>query len=105
MDHDLSSPRRRPGQLRRLEEVPGPRTTAMQRATWAPQGGRLTTMRTSELVAWLDEYLDIAAFDDSSMNGLQVEGADEVNKVVVAVDASYNTFESAVTRGADMIIV
>ena len=43
-------------------------------------------MKTSELVAWLDEYLDIAAFDDASLNGLQVEGKDEVNKVVVAVD-------------------
>ena len=62
-------------------------------------------MKTSELVAWLDEYLDIAAFDDASLNGLQVEGKDEVNKVVVAVDASFNTFESAVTRDADMIIV
>lgn len=62
-------------------------------------------MRTSELVAWLDDYLDITAFADNSLNGLQVEGKDEVTKVVVAVDASYNTFESAVTRGADLIIV
>lgn len=62
-------------------------------------------MKRTELVAWLDEYLDIHAFDDSSLNGLQVEGMDEVTKVVVAVDASHNTFESAVARGADMIIV
>jgi len=62
-------------------------------------------MRTSELVAWLDDYLDIHAFADHSLNGLQVEGKDEVDKVVLAVDASYNTFESAIARGADMIIV
>jgi dinuclear metal center YbgI/SA1388 family protein len=62
-------------------------------------------MKTTELVAWLDDYLDISAFDDSSLNGLQVEGTDEVHKVVLAVDASFNTFESAVTRGADLIIV
>lgn len=62
-------------------------------------------MRRDELVAWLDDYLDVRSIPDKSLNGLQVEGKDDVLKVVVAVDASYNTFETAVSRGADMLIV
>lgn len=62
-------------------------------------------MQRDELVAWLDDYLDVRSIPDKSLNGLQVEGRDEVRKVVVAVDASYNTFEAAVARGADMVVV
>jgi len=62
-------------------------------------------MQRDELVAWLDDYLDVRSIPDKSLNGLQVEGKDEVRKVVVAVDASYNTFEMAASRGADMLVV
>ncbi len=62
-------------------------------------------MRRDELALWLDDYLDIDAFPDKSLNGLQVEGSDEVTKVVLAVDSSYNTFEMAVAKGGDMLIV
>jgi dinuclear metal center YbgI/SA1388 family protein len=56
------------------------------------------------LVKWLDTYLNIAAFEDKSLNGLQVEGSDTVNKVAFAVDASLRTFEQAADIGADMLI-
>ena len=62
-------------------------------------------MRRDELVAWLDDYLDVRGIPDKSLNGLQVEGRDEVTKVVAAVDASLNTFEMAVAKGADMLVV
>ncbi|HZX00098.1 MAG TPA: Nif3-like dinuclear metal center hexameric protein [Trueperaceae bacterium] len=62
-------------------------------------------MRRDELVSWLDDYLAVDSFPDKSLNGLQVEGKEEVQKVVVAVDASYNTFEMAVAKGGDMLIV
>lgn len=62
-------------------------------------------MRRDELVAWLDEFLEIGAFKDSSLNGLQVEGSDAVSKVAVAVDGNYNTIEQAVAVGAQMLIV
>lgn len=62
-------------------------------------------MRTSQLVAWLDEYLEIGAWRDASLNGLQVEGKDEVAKVVASVDASFNSLEAAVAKGADLIVV
>jgi len=62
-------------------------------------------MQRDELVRWLDDYLDLAAFsDDPSLNGLQVEGASEVHKVAVAVDCSLTTMEQAAEAGADMLI-
>lgn len=62
-------------------------------------------MELSRLVAWLDTYLEIAAFSDPSLNGLQVEGQSEVNKVAVAVDSSLTTFEQAAEVGADLLVV
>jgi dinuclear metal center YbgI/SA1388 family protein len=62
-------------------------------------------MKRTDLVRWLDDYLNIADYTDPSLNGLQVEGTDEVEKVAVAVDASLETFEKARELGADMLIV
>lgn len=62
-------------------------------------------MKRSALVRWLDGYLDIENYTDPSLNGLQVEGSDEVGQVAVAVDASLETFEKARDLGADMLIV
>jgi dinuclear metal center YbgI/SA1388 family protein len=62
-------------------------------------------MRRDTLVAYLDEYLAIRAFKDYSENGLQVEGADEVERLAFAVDASYATITGAVACGAQMLIV
>lgn len=62
-------------------------------------------MELSRLVTWLDTYLEIDAFTDPSLNGLQVEGQPEVNKVAVAVDSSLTTFEQAAEVGADLLVV
>ena len=62
-------------------------------------------MKRDELVTYLNDYLALADYSDISLNGLQVEGADEVNKVAFAVDSSYSTFEQAADTGADMLIV
>lgn len=62
-------------------------------------------MKRDTLVSWLDEYLNIHEYDDISLNGLQVEGRDEVEKVAVAVDSSLKTLELAADAGADMLIV
>lgn len=62
-------------------------------------------MLRTELVNWLNEYLKIDDYKDISLNGLQVEGAEEVQKVAVAVDSSQSTFEQAADMGADMLIV
>ena len=62
-------------------------------------------MKLHDLVAWLDSYLDTHSYNDISLNGLQVEGAAEVQKIAVAVDSSLNTFEQAADMGADILIV
>lgn len=62
-------------------------------------------MKRSELVSWLDAYLDIASYPDVSLNGLQFEGADDVTTIAVAVDSSLTTIEQAVGLGAQFLIV
>ncbi|HWG85542.1 MAG TPA: Nif3-like dinuclear metal center hexameric protein [Deinococcales bacterium] len=58
-----------------------------------------------ELVAWLDQYLNVPGTPDKSLNGLQVEGKDEVHRIAVAVDSSLATLEAAARAGADFLIV
>ena len=89
-----------------LRHVPGALLQTTSDGRNAFSGGTLAGMKRDELVAWLDQYLDIGAYRaDPSMNGLQVQGSDEVTKVAVAVDASLNTFQQATSAGADMLIV
>lgn len=61
-------------------------------------------MNRDDLVRWLDDLLAVDAYPDPSLNGLQVEGAGDVSKVAVAVDASFSTFERAIDAGAEMLI-
>ncbi|MFQ5864462.1 MAG: Nif3-like dinuclear metal center hexameric protein [bacterium] len=60
---------------------------------------------TSKLIAYLNQYLRISDIPDNSKNGLQVQGAYEIEKVAVAVDACMETFEAAATEKAQMLIV
>ncbi|ASJ15272.1 Nif3-like dinuclear metal center hexameric protein [Thermococcus radiotolerans] len=62
-------------------------------------------MNRDELVAFLDEYLNILAYPDKSSNGLQVEGKAEVERVAFAVDTTLRTIERAARGRADMLIV
>ena len=91
-------------QVSRADHSSGPET---------PRGGEereqalryAWAMNRDELVSWLDDYLQIDRYPDASLNGLQVEGAAEIGKVAVAVDASMLTFQRAAELGADMLIV
>nr|WP_084474240.1 Nif3-like dinuclear metal center hexameric protein [Deinococcus pimensis] len=56
------------------------------------------------LVRWLDEYLRTSAFRDKSLNGLQIEGREDIRRVAVAVDASLRTIEEAADSGADLLV-
>lgn len=58
-----------------------------------------------ELVRYLDRYLRIAEAKDYGENGLQVEGAAEVNALAFAVDASYAAISNAVAGQAQMLVV
>ncbi len=65
-------------------------------------------MRRSELIAYLDTYLELGAFEglDRSLNGLVVGGPDrEVDTIAFAVDACQSTFEKAIAVKADILIV
>ncbi|MAF80828.1 Nif3-like dinuclear metal center hexameric protein [bacterium] len=59
----------------------------------------------SELVSWLDSYLEIGAITDSSWNGLQVEGSTEVTKVALAVDAGHEVFVKVAASNSQLMIV
>ena len=58
-----------------------------------------------ELRAWLDKELDAARFRDYCPNGLQVEGREQVRRVVCGVTASLALIEAAVEREADALLV
>jgi len=62
-------------------------------------------MRLRDLVYYLDKYLRIDVFDDTSQNGLQVEGPEEVSVVTFAVDGCQEAFEAAVAANAQLLIV
>lgn len=53
----------------------------------------------------LDGWLKPATFTDSAENGLQVEGRDEVRRVVCGVSANRALIEEAIVAGADAIVV
>ncbi|HEV2074912.1 MAG TPA: Nif3-like dinuclear metal center hexameric protein [Thermoleophilaceae bacterium] len=57
-----------------------------------------------ELVAFLDDLLDVSAFQDYGPNGLQVPGAREVRTVVTGVSAQRELFERAEEEGAQMVL-
>ena len=58
-----------------------------------------------QLVAELDELLDVDSTADYCPNGLQVEGRSQINKIVTSVSASRELFSLAAERAADAIIV
>ncbi len=57
------------------------------------------------MVSFLDEYLRIKDFTDESLNGLQVEGREEVEVIATAVDASFRTFQRAKETGTHLLLV
>jgi putative NIF3 family GTP cyclohydrolase 1 type 2 len=63
------------------------------------------TLGREELRAWLDKELDAARFRDYCPNGLQVEGREQVRRVVCGVTASKALIEAAIERQADALLV
>ena len=58
-----------------------------------------------DIVGHLDATLEIDRFRDYAPNGLQVEGATEVDCVVTGVSASAELIGQAIERRADLIVV
>jgi dinuclear metal center YbgI/SA1388 family protein len=57
-----------------------------------------------EIVAALDELLEIDSFADYGPNGLQVPGAEDVSLVVTGVSAQRELFERAAEAGAQLVL-
>jgi dinuclear metal center YbgI/SA1388 family protein len=62
-------------------------------------------VRLNELVSWSNNLLQVDDYQDYCPNGLQVEGRDEVRRLVSGVTASLALVEAAVAAGADALLV
>lgn len=63
-------------------------------------------MKKEDLIAYLDEYLRIWDFQDSSKNWLQVDNSKkEIKKIWYGVDASTYIFDKAKKENVDMLLV
>ena len=62
-------------------------------------------MQRAKLERYLNQYLRPEQFRDYCPNGVQVEGAAEVNHVVTGVTASLALIEAAIAAGADTLLV
>ena len=62
-------------------------------------------MKRSEFLSYLSQCLSPDKIRDFCPNGLQVEGSNEVNKIVTGVTASEALIDAAIARGADTILV
>lgn len=64
-------------------------------------------MKLESVLQYLDSWLQVPGHPDypTAINGLQVGGAEDVDTVVTAVDASEASIRAAVDLGADLMIV
>ncbi len=57
-----------------------------------------------EIIAFCDETLDVASFDDYGPNGLQVPGEPDVAKIATCVSAHLESLERSIGAGAELLI-
>ncbi len=62
-------------------------------------------MHLKEITGYLDTYFDINGFKDDSMNGLQVENSENVEKIGLAVDACHEAIIGAAENRCSLLIV
>jgi dinuclear metal center YbgI/SA1388 family protein len=62
-------------------------------------------MNNRKLANKLDQFLEIHQFKDYCPNGLQVEGREQVNKIVTGVTANQALIDAAIALKADAILV
>ena len=59
----------------------------------------------TDIMKFLDDYLDAPSIDDYCPNGLQVEGRKEIRKIVTGVTACQLLIDRAAELGADALLV
>jgi dinuclear metal center YbgI/SA1388 family protein len=62
-------------------------------------------MRNRKLANKLDQFLEIHQFKDYSPNGLQIEGVEQVQKIITGVTANQALIDIAIEEHADAILV
>jgi dinuclear metal center YbgI/SA1388 family protein len=62
-------------------------------------------VKRDEIIQYINDLLNITEFEDDSINGLQVEGKNEIERIVLGVSCSERFFQAAVEMLADLIIV
>jgi dinuclear metal center YbgI/SA1388 family protein len=67
--------------------------------------GKLIMAPLSALVRYTDDLLNVTAFRDYCPNGLQIEGRQEVERIISGVTASRRLIEVACDRKADAVLV
>jgi putative NIF3 family GTP cyclohydrolase 1 type 2 len=62
-------------------------------------------MKRSDLMSHLNNLLEPHTIKDFSPNGLQIEGKDNITKIVTGVTASQALIDAAINHKADAILV
>jgi dinuclear metal center YbgI/SA1388 family protein len=58
-----------------------------------------------QLISYLDQLLQIQNFKDYCPNGLQIQGSNQINKIICGVSLNQQLIDIAIAQKADMIIV
>ncbi len=58
-----------------------------------------------QLETYIADLLDVSAFDDYCVNGVQIEGCREIMKIATGVSASARIFQTALELGVEAIIL
>lgn len=59
----------------------------------------------AEITEYLDTVLQVADYEDASLNGLQVQGPVDIKKIGFAVDACLATFKQAAEKKCQLLVV
>ncbi|MDZ7291463.1 MAG: Nif3-like dinuclear metal center hexameric protein [candidate division KSB1 bacterium] len=62
-------------------------------------------MHIKELTTYLDTYLQLTEFVDTSQNGLQVQGREEIHCIGASVDTCQETIDAAAAAKVDLLLV
>ena len=62
-------------------------------------------VKRDKIIAALDSYLEVSRFEDFAPQGLQVEGAEDVKKIITGVSIGMEFMLGALEAGAQMIMV
>ena len=62
-------------------------------------------MKRDRIVQYLNKYLRVKDFEDGCVNGLQIEGKENVSKIITGVSLSQKLISETISKKAEMLIV